>query len=162
MDLHDRDVLEYLKDLIIKDLASHFKKEPQSLMSSNELDFNLSPENVQFRRALLKHIIAKQNDPRPINDDTNQNNWYQKINEVAAKEISDALERGHKIAAIKVLRGATGFGLKEAKDIIDSFLDSDYSASIFHRQRARDSFLAKCYKGAVSNLAFNKPWKNQY
>lgn len=159
MDLHDQNVIEYLQDLIIKDLASHFKGDPKSLMSASDLEFNLSREDIEFRRTLLKHIINQNSPMHPINTDANinQNNWYQKINEVAVKEISDALERGHKIAAIKVLRGATGFGLKEAKDIIDSFLDSDYSASIFHRERARDKFLAKCYGGVVSRLA-GKPW----
>jgi hypothetical protein len=161
MDLHDQNVIEYLQDLIIKDLASHFKGDPKSLMSAKDLDFNLSPENVQFRKELLRHIISKQNEPllRSIQSiGININNWHQNINPDTATGIADDLEKGRKIQAIKKLREQTGFGLKEAKDIIDSFLDSDYSASIFHRQRAKDKFLAKCYGGTIANLAVNKPW----
>lgn len=163
MDLHERDVLEYLQSLIIKDLANHFKGDPQSLMSASDLDFNLSKEDIEFRRSLLKHIMAKQNDPtlRPIQSGVgvNEHNWFQKINQGAAAEIAQSLEKGHKIAAIKTLRGSTGFGLKEAKYIIDSFLDSNESQSSTARKRASQTFLAKCSYGGSSNLMFNKPWQ---
>lgn len=36
-------------------------------------------------------------------------------------EVVEALDRGRKIEAIKLLRGATGLGLKEAKDMVEAF-----------------------------------------
>lgn len=36
------------------------------------------------------------------------------------KEIQDEILKGMKIAAIRILRSATGMGLKEAKDIIEN------------------------------------------
>ncbi len=35
--------------------------------------------------------------------------------------VIDALQNGHTIEAIKLLRSATGLGLKEAKDVIDGY-----------------------------------------
>ena len=163
MDLHNKDVLQYLQDLIIKDLANHFNGDPMSLMSADDLQFSLSPDDLKFRRSLFKHIMLKQADPTltPITSGPgiNEHNWYQKINEGAAKEIADSLEKGHKIQAIKTLRGATGFGLREAKHIIDSFLDSSHASSIIERKQASQKFLAKCYGGAFTNTVFNKPWQ---
>ena len=45
---------------------------------------------------------------------TNENNTL-------PDDVLDALQQGHTIEAIKLLRTATGLGLKEAKDVIDAF-----------------------------------------
>jgi ribosomal protein L7/L12 len=37
-------------------------------------------------------------------------------------DVVDALQRGNTIGAIKLLRASTGLGLKEAKDVIDGYL----------------------------------------
>ncbi len=37
-------------------------------------------------------------------------------------EVASALQRGEKLEAIKLLREATGLGLKEAKDLVESTL----------------------------------------
>ncbi len=37
------------------------------------------------------------------------------------------LTRGHLIEAIKATRGATGLGLKEAKDVVDAYLREHHS-----------------------------------
>jgi len=41
-----------------------------------------------------------------------------------SSEVIEAIERGNKIEAIKLLRESTGLGLKEAKDIIDAYEDN--------------------------------------
>jgi ribosomal protein L7/L12 len=46
-----------------------------------------------------------------------------------SSEVIEAIERGNKIEAIKLLRESTGLGLKEAKDIIDAYEDSRPAAS---------------------------------
>jgi ribosomal protein L7/L12 len=151
--------LEYLKDLIIKDLANHFNGDPQSLMSANDLEFTLSSEDIDFRRSLLKHIIAlqqtSQNTPIQLTVPMRNDDWHRKINEADARSIARSLSQGRKIEAIKTLRQATGFGLKEAKDIIDSFLPSEHSQLENYRQEAKDRFLARC----IGGLFVNKPWQ---
>lgn len=147
--------LEYLKDLIIKDLANHFKGDPMSLMSADDLDFNLSTEDIEFRRSLLKHIIALQqtsrNTPIQLTVPMQQENWHHKVNQASAQSIGRSLSQGRKIEAIKTLREATGFGLKEAKDIIDSFLPSERAQFENYRREARERFLAKCQGGSFTN-----------
>lgn len=162
---HNRDVLNYLSELIIKDLANHFKGDPTSLMSADNLDFTLSSADIKFRRDILKYIIQVQNDPTArqlVHSDTstiNEYNWHTKLNQGAVKEIADGIQKGHRIAAIKALREATGFGLREAKQIIDSFFDnlSPHLSEIDY-QRAANKFKAKCY-GGVTNVMLNKPWE---
>ena len=155
--------LEYLGELIIKDLAKHFKGDPTSLMSADDLQFSISSEDLEFRRSLLKHIIALQtskNTPIQLTVPISINNWYRKINKNDAESIAESLLRGHKIEAIKTLRGATGFGLKDAKHIIDEFLPSSHSQSENYCQNAKNRFLAKCQGGSfINNLVIKKPWQ---
>jgi ribosomal protein L7/L12 len=40
-------------------------------------------------------------------------------------DVIDALQRGNTIGAIKLLRASTGLGLKEAKEVIDGYLQSN-------------------------------------
>jgi hypothetical protein len=158
MDLHDREVLAYLRDLIVKDLANHYQGNPKSLMAGDYSEFTLSPENIKFRRELIKHIINKQLDPglRPISrSGITINNWHLKLNAGVITNIADHLGEGRKIQAIKELREATGFGLKEAKDIINSFLDSNRTLPI-DRFKAKREFLKKC-GGPVPNIISS--WK---
>ena len=46
-------------------------------------------------------------------------------NDQLPADVLDALQRGQTIEAIKLLREATGLGLREAKDAIDAHLDGD-------------------------------------
>lgn len=41
-----------------------------------------------------------------------------------SNEVIEAIERGNKIEAIKLLRESTGLGLKESKDLIDAYEDN--------------------------------------
>ena len=36
-----------------------------------------------------------------------------------------AIQQGNKIAAIKIIRAERGLGLKEAKDLVDAFVEAD-------------------------------------
>jgi hypothetical protein len=38
-----------------------------------------------------------------------------------ARNVVEAIERGHKIEAIKLVREQTGMGLKESKDLVDAY-----------------------------------------
>lgn len=44
-------------------------------------------------------------------------------------EAREALDKGNKIQAIKIIREATGLGLKEAKDLVDQLAPSQSSSS---------------------------------
>lgn len=54
-----------------------------------------------------------QNDPRPTQS--------QFVTREVAQEIGELLAQGNKIHAIKIYRGATGVGLKEAKDRVEAW-----------------------------------------
>lgn len=43
---------------------------------------------------------------------------------ILSSEVIQAIERGNKIEAIKLLRESTGLGLKESKDLIDAYEDN--------------------------------------
>ena len=54
----------------------------------------------------------------------------------------EALTRGHKIDAIKILRQESGLGLREAKDAVDSYVQSRPElASQFQSVRTRNTGL---------------------
>ncbi len=42
-------------------------------------------------------------------------------------EVISAIQAGQKIKAIKLLRGAKGLGLKDAKDAVDAYLEANPS-----------------------------------
>lgn len=45
-------------------------------------------------------------------------------------EILSSLQDGNKVGAIKALRAKTGMGLKESKDVIDTFSGQDYGVTL--------------------------------
>ena len=45
---------------------------------------------------------------------------YSKLSESTKKELKDAVDTSSKLHAVKILKDATGLGLKQSKDIIDS------------------------------------------
>ena len=66
-------------------------------------------------------------------------------------EVEDAMARGNKIEAIKLLRDATGLGLAQAKDHIDAAMDGiALDWQILQRQSARASVSNSFQPGAPS------------
>ena len=66
-------------------------------------------------------------------------------------EVEDAMARGNKIEAIKLLRDATGLGLAQAKDHIDAAMDGiALDWQILQRQSARASVPNSFQPGAPS------------
>lgn len=53
--------------------------------------------------------------------DANLMTYLPKLTDDALAEINEMLRAGDKIAAIKAIRNTTGMGLKEAKDLVESF-----------------------------------------
>lgn len=59
----------------------------------------------------------------------------------------DQLTRGSKIEAIKIVRVELGLGLKEAKDMVEDYLDTH--PEVMSRLRTADASRAKSFYGYV-------------
>jgi hypothetical protein len=66
-------------------------------------------------------------------------------------EVTAALEKGDKIEAIKLLRKATGLGLKESKEAIEAHLESN--AALHSMVEARGGKGSGCDSAALAFLA---------
>lgn len=152
----NRQILEYLQDLVYKDLVNHFTGDPQSIVSADDLKFkSLSSEEVQMRKKILMNIskllselgkgqIPKKTVPS-LSDPYRQT--YGKYSEILSKipihgcfEISKCIIYGRKIDGIKNIRSYTGLGLKEAKDMFEFYLPNS-NVSEKERKRASQNFL---------------------
>lgn len=154
---NDRQILEYLQDLVYKDLANHFTGNPQSIVSADDLKFrSLSPDEVQMRKKILMNISELMTDLGEKNIKNNStpsnsfhtrqtygkySNHLHKIPLYGCVEIVKCIQGGRKIEAIKNIRSYTGLGLKDAKDIIDYYLPNDYSQDHGFRDNAAQKFL---------------------
>ena len=71
-----------------------------------------------------------------------------------------ALQSGNKIEAIKLVREATGLGLKEAKDAVDAYVDAhpDLAAQLEARGSAAKSLLSWIFMTIVAIAAIVYFW----
>lgn len=148
----DPQVIQYLKDLVYQDLERHFTGDPQSIISADQLEFNLLPEEVSFRKKILMRLeMVKTNNKgqkqnTPMSFVTFESPNFKSLNSLNRQQsflIARSMKQKRKIEAIKYLREYTGLGLKEAKTIIDSYLPNN-PISDTERENRINLFLDDC------------------